>query len=71
VYGSSASLLSPDDVAGCLAISVKSVYRLAASRSLGSVRVGGLLRFTPDELLAYIERNRATYAPKTSSLPPK
>jgi len=51
------ALLTPEDVAARLAISVKSVYRLAASGSIGSVRVGGLLRFRPESLRDYIEQH--------------
>lgn len=50
-------LLTPDEVASLLQISRKSVYRLAA-QTLPAIRIGGLLRFRPADLVAYIERQR-------------
>jgi excisionase family DNA binding protein len=55
-------LLTPEEVAARLAISVKSVYRLVGTRPISSVRVGGLLRFIPDDLAAYIERHSTASA---------
>jgi excisionase family DNA binding protein len=39
-------------------VSVKSVYRLARRGRLTSLRIGGLLRFTEDDLGAYLEQAR-------------
>lgn len=52
------ALLSPDQVAQYLVVSRKTVYRLAATGSIASVRIGGLLRFRNSDLDNYLDTVR-------------
>jgi excisionase family DNA binding protein len=56
--GSRTRLLQVNDVAGQLAISRDSVYRLVRSGELPSFRVGERLRFRQTDVDSYVERNR-------------
>lgn len=51
-----AQLLTAEDVADQLNVSVQVVYRLVARREIGSVRIanGRALRFTPENVTDYI-----------------
>ena len=49
---------TPDELACFLAISKATVYRLVNKRQLRCVKVGGLLRFTMDDIEKYWEENR-------------
>lgn len=56
--GSRTRLLRVNDVAGQLAISRDSVYRLVRSGELPSFRVGERLRFRQTDVDSYVEENR-------------
>jgi excisionase family DNA binding protein len=43
-------LLTADDVASILAISVKSVYRLAKTRRIPAINIGRVVRFKPEDI---------------------
>jgi excisionase family DNA binding protein len=49
-------LLTPDEAAEALAIGRTLLYRLAMSREIASIKVGGARRFPLRSLEAYIER---------------
>ncbi len=49
------TLWTADDVAAYLKVSRSWVYHRAESGKLPHVRVGGLLRFQPSEIRAYVE----------------
>jgi excisionase family DNA binding protein len=51
-------LLSPADVAAKLNVSIKTVRRLIAANHLAAHRIGGQLRITPDDLMAFVNRGR-------------
>lgn len=53
-----AALLDIADVARLLKISVPSVRRLQQRRSIPFFKVGGSVRFTRSDVIAYLERNR-------------
>lgn len=46
------------DVAHFLKLSVKGVYGLAEQRVLPSIKVGGRLRFDPNDIHAWVLKNR-------------
>ena len=48
-------LLTPDEVAGGLQCSTKTVLKLARAGTLPSIRVGDLWRFDPDAIRRWIE----------------
>ncbi|MGO8717980.1 MAG: helix-turn-helix domain-containing protein [Acidobacteriaceae bacterium] len=48
-------LLTPDEVAGGLQCSTKTVFKLARAGTLPSIRVGDLWRFDPDAIRRWIE----------------
>jgi len=52
-------LMEPWDVADVLNVSRKTVYKLATSGVLPSVKFGGALRFDPADVDAFIEANKA------------
>lgn len=52
-------LMEPWDVADVLNVSRKTVYKLANSGGLPSVKFGGALRFDPADVDAFIEANKA------------
>ena len=66
-YGGHTTALEPLlDVVGTaktLDTSVRTIYRLVAAGELTPTRVGSRLRFEPDELRRYIERQRLGAAP--------
>ena len=51
-------LLKPSEAALFLAVSERTVKRLAARGELPHVRVGRLMRFIMEDLLAYVARHR-------------
>ena len=51
-------LLKPGKTAEILDISTRTLSRLVKNGDIAVVRVGGSLRFTLDDLAAFIERNR-------------
>ena len=53
-----APLLKPGKAAEILDISTRTLNRLVKRGDIAVVRVGGSLRFTLDDLAAFIERNR-------------
>jgi excisionase family DNA binding protein len=53
----SAKLWSPLQVADFLSIKLARVYELARTQRLRAVRVGRLLRFKPEEIERFVERN--------------
>jgi excisionase family DNA binding protein len=55
-------LLSPDQVAATLGKSRKSVYRHHQCGELPAVRVGGVLRFRPEDVHDYIRRRTESAA---------
>ncbi len=52
-------LLRPEEVAEALAVSKVTVYRLARSGELASVRIRGQFRFRPEALEDYLARCEA------------
>ena len=52
---SSTPLLTIDDVRSRLNVSISTVRRLVRDRKLRAYRVGGRLRFKPEEVAAYID----------------
>lgn len=67
----STPLIDRAAVAERLGIAPRTVGDLVARRKLGAVRVGRLLRFEPDEVDAYIARQRQrASAPDLPPLPP-
>ena len=52
------ALLSPDEVARVLGVSRKTVYKLTNRGLIGSLRVGGLLRFSESDLRAFLQHAR-------------
>jgi excisionase family DNA binding protein len=48
---------SVDDAAHYLGVSTRTIRRLVASRAISHRRVGGLVRFTQDDLQNYVERS--------------
>lgn len=53
-------LWNANDVAGYLKVSRSWVYHRAESGELPCVRIGGLLRFVPDEIRAFARGERPT-----------
>lgn len=53
------TLWTADDVAAYLKVSRSWVYHRAESGRLPHVRVGGLLRFQPNEIRVYVETSSA------------
>ena len=56
--GPTATLLTVNEVALVLCISVSSVRRLQQARSLPFIKVGGCVRFAPRDLVAYVAKQR-------------
>jgi len=48
------SLLTVRDVAEILRVSISLIYKLAEANRLPHLKIGGLLRFDPDELCRYV-----------------
>ena len=53
-----APMLTVDDVRSRLNVSISTVRRLIRDRKLPAYRVGGRLRFKPEEVAAYIDAQR-------------
>lgn len=51
-------LLTAAEVAELLRVSKNTVYRLARSNRLPWVRIGESVRFRPDDVEGFVERNR-------------
>ena len=51
-------LLSLEEVARLFRVSKTTVYRMASHRLIPFYKVGGALRFSQDEMLAYLESQR-------------
>lgn len=54
------ALLSIRDVASVLGVHRNTVHRLIGTGQLQPIRVGRLARFRPEDVDAYLERNRET-----------
>lgn len=52
-------LLNPKETARSLGISTRTLNRLIQRGDIAVVRVGGSLRFKPDDLVAFINQNRS------------
>jgi excisionase family DNA binding protein len=63
-----ARLLRPEDVADLLAVSKATVYRLARSGELASVRVRGMFRFRPQAVADFLAAAERPVKPKRSPL---
>jgi excisionase family DNA binding protein len=46
----------PGAVASTLGVTVQTVYRLVARGELGCIRIGGRLRFSDEDVRAFVER---------------
>ena len=53
------ALLRPEEVARCLAVSKVTVYRLARTGELASVRIRGQVRFRPEAVEQYLTKAEA------------
>ena len=59
---SSTPLLTIDEVCSWLNVSISTVRRLIRDAKLPAYRVGGRLRFKPEELAAYVDSQRVATA---------
>ena len=50
-------LLTPDEAAGYLSVSKRTLKRLVADEELSAIRVRGVMRFRFEDLLAFVERS--------------
>ena len=55
-----APLLKPEDAALILSISTRTLKRMIKRGDIAFVRVGGSLRFKPDDLVTFIRTNRTS-----------
>jgi excisionase family DNA binding protein len=55
---SALELLTIEEVAKLLKISMSSVRRLQQQRRIPFIKVGGSVRFAKDDLVSYVERER-------------
>jgi excisionase family DNA binding protein len=62
-YPAARSLLTVNAAADLLAISRRTIYRLVSTGDLRAVHVGERMRFRPEEIDAYLERNREAAGP--------
>jgi len=62
------ALLRPDEVAEMLAVSRRTIYRLARAGEIASVPLGANLRFKPEDIAAFIESRRRAVGAKTDPL---
>lgn len=62
------SLLRPEDVAERLAVSRRTLYRLARDGEIGSVGVGASLRFTEQDVATFIESRHRDAGERTAPL---
>ncbi len=51
-------MLTAEEVASILAVSEKTVYRLAAKGIIPSFKEGRIVRFIPDDINSYIQQRR-------------
>ena len=51
-------LMTPDEAAGFLSVSTRTLKRLVAEGELGAVKIRGSMRFKLEDLEAFIEANR-------------
>ena len=51
-------LLDTDEAAAALGIGRRTLQERVAAREIGCVKIGRAVRFHPDDLAAFIERNR-------------
>jgi len=51
-------LLKPAEAAKAMAISERKLWSLTAGREIPCVRIGKAVRYSPDDLRAYIERQK-------------
>jgi excisionase family DNA binding protein len=51
-------LLKPDAAARALAISARKLWQLTNCREIPCVRIGRAVRYAPEDLRAWIDRNR-------------
>ncbi|NBS27071.1 MAG: DNA-binding protein [Gammaproteobacteria bacterium] len=51
-------LMTPDEAAGFLSVSTRTLKRLVAEGALGAVKIRGSMRFRLQDLEKYIERSR-------------
>ena len=51
-------LMTPDEAAGFLSVSTRTLKRLVAEGELGAVKIRGSMRFRLEDLEAFIEANR-------------
>ena len=58
------TLLKPEEAGKRLRISESTVYRLWRAQQLKGFKVDGGLRFTKEEILAFIERHREQVEPE-------
>lgn len=64
-------LLTPADVAAKLRISERGVRRLTRSGALAAVRVGGLVRYKPEDLARFLEAETSRAAASAPAPRPK
>jgi|TARA_E500000178_G_scaffold69171_1_gene66707 excisionase family DNA binding protein len=50
--------MTPDEAAGFLSVSTRTLKRLVAEGELGAVKIRGSMRFKLEDLEAFIEANR-------------
>lgn len=51
------NLLRPKEAAALLAISARTLWSLTASGEIASLRIGRAIRYRPEDLRAFIDRN--------------
>ena len=54
----SVRLMTPDEAAGFLSVSTRTLKRLVAKGALGAVKVRGSMRFKLEDLEAFIEASK-------------
>jgi len=67
-------LLSVNEVAGRLGVSVACIYGLVASKELACYRVGqrrGVIRISPEQLQAYLNKTTAQTPEMPAPAPPR
>ena len=50
-------LLTPEEAAGYLSVSRRTLKRLVTEKELSAIRVRGVMRFRLEDLLEFVERN--------------
>lgn len=64
------TMLTASDVAKQLAISARKVYALASSGSMGSHRFGSAVRFSQEDVDAYVQASRVKARPASAAKQP-